>query len=217
MKTSNKIITAAAICLFLGIVTYTFMMRGAYQEALKNPVSSELRIGLKTTKNLNINYNATVTIKYGNKNEIVLDKNNKDSLKIDYQGDKANLSIGDIGNVTIYLRDLPMMSFSKKPNLRNEDFGEIIVDESFKSGEFMVSSITQSNIQFQKCNFDKLDIRSNDKCAVTINAGEIKSLNIDLPKKSYLWIEYANILSKNVVLGDSCEVKITGNQTNFLK
>jgi hypothetical protein len=217
MKTSNKIITAAAICLFLGIVTYTFMMRGAYQEALKNPFANELRIDLKTMKHLEISYNNDITIKYGNKNEIVIAKNEKDSLKFNYQGDRTNLTIGDIGSITIYLQDLPTMSFSKKPNWRNQDFGGIIVDESFKSGEFIVSSIKQSNIQFQKCNFDKIDIQSNDKCAVTINAGEIKSLNINLPKKSYLWIEYANILSKNVVLGDSCEVKITGNQTNFLK
>ena len=55
-----------------------------------------------------------LSFKHGNKYEIVINKTDKDSLVIDYQGDAANLKIGDINNVTIYYPKLPIMTITKK-------------------------------------------------------------------------------------------------------
>jgi hypothetical protein len=217
MKTSNKLLIGTGICIVLGIFSFAFMMRGAYQKALANPLANELRIDLKAMKYLNIDYNSYVTFKHGNKYEIVMNKNEKDSLRIDYQGDMLNLKVGDIGNVTVFTPQLPVMSFTKKGMSMNKDAGEIIVDSSFQSGDFVVTSLKNSNIEFKKCHFDKVDIQSKEKTEILINGGEVKLLNITLPKNSTLGIVYSNILSKNIVLGDSCNVNITGNQSAFLK
>jgi hypothetical protein len=217
MKTSNKLLVGTGICIVLGIFSFAFMMRGAYQKALANPLANELRIDLKAMKYLNIEYDSYVTFKYGNKYEVVLNKTDKDSLRIDYQGDMLNLRVGDIGNITVYTPQLPVMSFTKKGILMNKDAGEIVVDRSFQSGDFVVISLKNSNIEFKKCHFDKVDIQSKEKTEILINGGEVKLLNITLPKNSTLGIVYSNILSKNIVLGDSCNVNITGNQSAFWK
>jgi hypothetical protein len=217
MKTSNKLLIGTGVCIVLGIFSFAFMMRGAYQKALANPLANELRIDLKAMKYLNIDYASNITFKYGKKNEIVMNKTEKDSIHIDYQGDILNLKVGDVHNVTIYSPQLPIMSFAKKVDLHNKDFGSIDIDSSFQSGDFVITSLKNSNIEFKKCHLDKIDIKSSDKGAVMITESEIKSLYITLPKNSYLWLQYANILSKNIILGDSCEVKITGNQSVFLK
>jgi hypothetical protein len=81
----------------------------------------------------------------------------------------------------------------------------------------VVISLKNSNIEFKKCHFDKVDIQSKEKTEILINGGEVKLLNITLPKNSTLGIVYSNILSKNIVLGDSCNVNITGNQSAFWK
>jgi hypothetical protein len=217
MKTSNKLLIGTGICIVLGIFSFAFMMRGAYQKALANPLANELRIELKAMKYLNIDFNSYVTFKHGNKYEIVTDKNDRDSLKIDYQGDMLNLNIGDIGNITIYSPQIPIMSFTKNGNLKNKDAGEIVVDSSFQSGDFVVISLKNSNVELKKCHLDKVDIQSKNKTDILINGSEVKSLNLTLPKNSKLGIVYSNILSKNIVLGDSCNVSITGNQSSFLK
>ena len=217
MKTSNKLLIGTGICIVLGIFSFAFMMRGAYQKALANPLANVLRIDLKAMKYLNIDYNSYVTFKHGNKYEIVMNKNEKDSLLIDYQGDMLNLKVGDIGNVIVYAPQLPIMSFTKKIKIKNDDFGEIVVDSSFQSGDFVVTSFKNSNIEFKKCHFDKVDIQSKEKSEISINDGDIKLLNLSLPKKSTLNISYSNILSKNILMGDSCIVNIIGNQSVFLK
>ncbi len=217
MKTSNKLLIGTGICIVLGIFSFAFMMRGAYQKALANPLANELRIDLKAMKYLNIDYNSYVTFKHGNKYEIVMNKNEKDSLLIDYQGDMLNLKVGDIGNVIVYSPQLPIMSFTKKIKIKNDDFGEIVVDSSFQSGDFVVTSLKNSNIEFKKCHFDKVDIQSKEKSEISINDGDIKLLNLSLPKKSTLNISYSNILSKNILMGDSCIVNVIGNQSVFLK
>ena len=217
MKTSNKLIIGTGICIVLGIFSYAFVMRGAYKKALANPSANELRIDLKAIKDLNLRYAAYVTFKYGSKYEIVINKNGKDSLCIDYQGDTLNLKVGDISNVTIYSPQLPIMSFIKKNRLNYRDDTPIYIDNTFQSGNFVVTSLINSNIEFRKCRFDKVDIQSKEKAEISMEGSDIKLLNLVLPKNSTLNINYSNILDKNIVLGDSCNVSIIGNQSVFLK
>ena len=188
-------------------------MRGAYQKALANPLANELRIELKVMKHLNLEYDSNVNFKKGSKYEIVLNKTDKVSLRIDYQGDTLNLKIGDINNVTIYCPQLPVMAITKK----DEDGTFIYVDSTFQSGDFVVTSLKNSFIGFKKCRFDKVDIQSKEKAEISMEGSEIKLLNLRLPKHSTLNLNYSTILAKNMVLGDSCNVNIIGNQLNFLK
>ena len=72
MKTSNKLLVGTVICIILGIFSYAFVMRGAYQKALANPLANELRIDLKAMKYLNLSYGSYVTFKRGDKYEATL-------------------------------------------------------------------------------------------------------------------------------------------------
>lgn len=213
MKTSNKLLIVTGICIILGIFSYAFVMRGAYQKALANPLANELRIELKVMKYLNLDYDSNVNFKKGSKFEIVLNKTDKDSLRIGYQGDTLNLKIGDINNVTIYCAQLPVMAITKK----DEDGTFIYVDRTFQSGDFVVTSLKNSFIGFKKCRFVKVDIKSENKANISMEGSEIKLLNIVLPKHSTLNLNYSTILTKNIVLGDSCSVNIIGNQSSLLK
>ena len=217
MKTSNKLLIGTGICIVLGIFSYAFVMRGAYQKALANPLSNELRIDLKAVKYLNLSYISYVTFKYGSKYQIVMNKNDRDSLRIDYQGDTLNLKVGGISNVTIYSPKLPIMTFTKGSNLPNQDVGNIIIDSAFQTGDFVVKSLKNTNVEFRKCRFDKVDIQSKEKAEISMEESEINFLNLTLPKNSTLNLNYSNILTKNIILGDSCSVSIVGNQSNFLK
>ena len=217
MKTSNKLLIGTGICIVLGIFSYAFVMRGAYQKALANPLANELRIDFKVMKYLNLSYASYVTFKYGSKYEIVMNKNDRDSLRIDYQGDTLNVKVGDISNVTIYSPKLPIMSFIKKDKLNYRDDTPIYVDSAFQTGNFVVISLKNTNVEFRKCRFDKVDIQSKEKAKISMEESEIKFLNLMLPKNSTLNINYSNILTKNIVLGDSCNVTVTGNQSFFLK
>jgi hypothetical protein len=217
MKTSNKLLIGTGICIVLGIFSFAFMMLGAYRKALANPLANELRIDLKAMKYLNIEYDSYVAFKHGNKYEVVINKTDKDSLRIDYQGDMLNLKVGDIGNITVYTPQLPIMSFTKKGISMNKDAGEIVVDSSFQSGDFVIMSMKNSNVEFRKCRFDKVDIQSKEQAEISMGGTEIKLLNLTLPKHSTVNLNYSNILSKNMVLGDSCSVIIIGNQSPFLK
>ena len=217
MKTSNKLLIGTGICIVLGIFSYAFVMRGAYQKALANPLANELRIDFKVMKYLNLSYASYVTFKYGSKYEIVMNKNDRDSLLIDYQGDTLNVKVGDISNVTIYSPKLPIMSFIKKDKLNYRDDTPIYVDSAFQTGNFVVISLKNTNVEFRKCRFDKVDIQSKEKAEISMEESEIKFLNLILPKNSTLNINYSNILTKNIVLGDSCNVTVTGNQSFFLK
>lgn len=217
MKTSNKLIIGTGICIILGIFSYAFVMRGAYQKALANPLANELRIDFKAMKYLNLNYVSYVTFKHGNKYEIVMNKSDKDSLQIDYQGDIINLKVGDIHNVTIYCPQIPIVSFTKKYKLNYRDDTPIYIDGTFQSGDFVATSLINSNIEFRKCRFDKVDIQSKEKAEISMEESEIKFLNLILPKNSRLNINYSNILAKNIILGDSCSISIIGNQSIFLK
>ena len=217
MKTSNKLIIGTGICIILGIFSYAFVMRGAYQKALANPLANELRIDFKAMKYLNLNYVSYVTFKHGNKYEIVMNKSDKDSLQIDYQGDIINLKVGDIHNVTIYCPQIPIMSFTKKDKLNYRDDTPIYIDGTFQSGDFVATSLINTNVEFIKCRFDKVDIQSKEKAEISMEESEIKLLNLILPKNSRLNINYSKILAKNIILGDSCSVSIIGNQPFFLK
>ena len=213
MKTSNKLLVGTGICIVLGIFSFAFMMRGAYQKALANPFVNELKIDLKAVKYLNLTYDSYVTFKRGDKYEIVLNKTDKDSLRIDYQGDILNLKVGDINNVTIYCPQLPIMTIAKK----DEDGTLVYVDSTFQSGDCVITSLKNSFLEFKKCRFDKVDIQSKNKAEISMENSEVKLLNLSLPKHSTLNLNYSTILSKNIVLGDSCNFTILGSQSSFLK
>lgn len=213
MKTSNKLLIDTGICIVLMIFSYAFVMRGAYQKAVANPLVNELRINLKAMKYLNLTYDSYVIFKHGNKYEIVMNKTDKDSLVIDYQEDTANFKIGDINNVTIYCPKLPIMTITKK----DKDNTYIYVDSTFQSGDFVVTSLKNSFIELKKCHFDKVDIQSKNEAEISMKGSGIKLLNLSLPKHSTLNFSYSNILAKNIVLGDSCNINIIGNQSLFLK
>jgi hypothetical protein len=229
MKTSNKIITAAAICIFLGIVTYTFMMRGAYQEAIKNPVSSEVKIGLKTVKYLNITYDDNIIFQKGNKFEITVNRVYKDSLTTDYQNDTLNLDISKLGEVTIHLPDFPVINFARKEIIRykdnvaideaREDYRTIFVPKNFQSGNFIATFLNDAILNFDGCRFDKIDVKSQENVVFRLIKSDIQQLNLNLGKSSLLDINYSSIKAKNLVLSDSCEVKIRGKEARgtFLK
>jgi len=217
MKTSDKLLMSTGICIVLGILFYAFVLRGAYQKALANPSAHELRIDLKAMKHLNLSFTSYLTLKQGKRYEIVINKADKDSIRFDYQGDTANFKIGDIGNVTIYLPQLPMMTFTKKDRKNSRDDTPIYIDSTFQSGDFVVTSLKNSNIEFRKCHFDKVDVQSKERAEISVEGSEIKLLNLSLPKNSTLNIIYSNILAKNIILGDSCEVTIIGNQSFLLK
>jgi hypothetical protein len=213
MKTSNKLLVGTGIGIVLGIFSYAFVMRGAHQKALANPLANELRIDLKSMKYLNLTYDSYLIFKHGSKYEIVMNKSDKDSLRIDYQGDMLNLKVGDINNVVIYCPELPIMTITKK----DKDDTLISIDSTFQSGDFVVTSLKNSFLEFKKCRFDKVDIQSKNKAEIYMEESEIKLLNLTLPKHSKLELKYSNILAKNVILGDSCELNINGNRSNFLK
>ena len=213
MKTSNKLLFGTAICIVLGIFSYAFMMRGAYQKALANPLVNELKIDLKAVKYLNLTYDSQVTFKRGDKYEIVLNKTDKDSLRIDYQGDILDLKVGDINNVTIYCPQLPIMTIAKK----DKDNTFIYIDKTFQSGDCVITSLKNSFVEFQKCRFDKVDIQSKNKAEISMENSEVKLLNLSLPKHSELNLNYSTILTKNIVLGDSSSMVVIGNQLGTLK
>ena len=105
------------------------------------------------------------------------------------------------------------MAITKK----DEDGTFIYVDRTFQSGDFVVTSLKNSFIGFNKCRFVKVDIKSENKATISMEGSEIKLLNIVLPKHSTLNLNYSTILTKNIVLGDSCSVNIIGNQSSLLK
>jgi hypothetical protein len=229
MKTSNKLLIGSGICLILGIITHTFILRGAYLDALKNPVSDEVNIGLKTVKYLNLQYGDDVTFKKGNKFEVIVNRNYKDSLITIYKNDSLNLDITKLGEVTIFLPDFPQMNFIEKRAVMQkegvkvygepEDYKGIYVDSTFQSGNFMATFQKNTILNFYKCRFDKIDVKGQENVLLKIEKSDIKQLNLNLVKFSSLAINYSTIQAKNVVLGDSCNVSILGKEakTMFLK
>ena len=109
------------------------------------------------------------------------------------------------------------MSFTKKDKLNYRDDTPIYIDGTFQSGDFVATSLINTNVEFIKCRFDKVDIQSKEKAEISMEESEIKLSNLILPKNSRLNINYSKILAKNIILGDSCSISIVGNQSNFLK
>lgn len=229
MKTSNKLLISSGICLILGIITHTFMMRGAYQEALKNPLASEVKIGLKTVKFLTLEYNGDITFKKGNKFEIIVERDFKDSIKTVYKNESLNLDISKLGKVTIFLPDFPEMNFIEKRIIREkreievygepENYRNIMVDSTFQSGNFVATFFGNTNLFFTKCQLDKIDVKGKENVSLTLEASIIKQFNVDLVKSSTLSVNYSTIQSKNIVLGDYCSVNVVGKKARamFLK
>jgi hypothetical protein len=229
MKTSNKLLIGSGICILLGIITHTFILRGAYLDALKNPVSDEVNIGLKTVKYLNLEYNNDVTFKKGNKFEIIVSRDYKDSLTTVYKNDSLNLDITKLGEVTILLPNFPQINFIEKRAVMQKggvqvygepkDYKGIYVDSTFQSGNFVATFQKNTILNFYKSRFDKIDVKGHENVLLKIEKSDIKQLNLDLVKFSSLAINYSTIQAKNVVLGDSCNVSIVGKEarTMFLK
>ena len=230
MKTSNKLLIALGIGLMLSVVSYAYILRGAYQKALKNPISAEIKVPLKTVQYLNLTYNRDVTFKYGSKFEIVIDRNLADSLILNYKNNTLNLDVTKIGDVTIFSPNLPITQFldvSEQDDKNKEvmTYGDvetyrtISIDSSFTSGSFVATFQKNGNLNFTKCQLDKIDVKGKENLAVNIERSSVKQLNLDLVKFSSLAINHSQIQSKNVVLGDSCNLSLSGKETRttFLK
>lgn len=226
MKTSNKLLIALGIGLILSIVSYAFILRGAYQKALKNPISAEIKVPLKTVQYLNLTYNRDITFKYGSKFEIVIDRNLADSLILNYKNDTLNLDVTKTGGVTIFTPNLPITQFfdvseqdDKNKGADYDDYRTVYVDSSFTSGNFVATFQKNGILNLKKCQFDKIDVKGKENLLVNIDKSQVKQLNLDLVKFSSLTINHSQIQSKNVVLGDSCNLSLLGKETRttFLK
>lgn len=226
MKTSNKLLIALGIGLMLSVVSYAYILRGAYQKALKNPISAEIKVPLKTVQYLNLTYNRDVTFKYGSKFEIVIDRNLADSLILNYKNNTLNLDVTKIGDVTIFSPNLPITQFidkseqdDKNKETDYDNYRTVYVDSSFTSGSFVATFQKNGNLNFTKCQLDKIDVKGKENLAVNIERSSVKQLNLDLVKFSSLAINHSQIQSKNVVLGDSCNLSLSGKETRttFLK
>ena len=230
MKTSNKLLVGTGICIVLGIFSYAFVMRGAYQKALANPLSREVRVGLKAVKYLNINQLSDIHFKYGNKFEVEVLRQYKDSLSIDYQGDTLNLNVENVGEITIYSPNLPILTITN-PEKKSTAEKEVIVygekekhsrfdfDGTLNSGQIQATFLSHALVDLYKCKVDNVDIITKKGGTVSIDKSEIKNLKLNLANFSSLSIEYSKIQSKNIVLGDSSNINVRGKETQsiFLK
>lgn len=226
MKTSNKLLIALGIGLILSVVSYAYILRGAYQKALRNPISAEIKVPLKSVQYLNLTYNRDVTFKYGSKFEIVIDRSLADSLMMNYKNNTLNLDVTKIGDVTIFSPNLPIIQFIDKSEQgdKNKDadydnYRTINVDSSFTSGSFVATFQKNGILNLTKCQLDKIDVKGKENLAVNIERSSVKQLNLDLVKFSSLAINHSLIQSKNIVLGDNCNLSLSGKETRtiFLK
>jgi hypothetical protein len=230
MKTSNKLLIGTGICIILGIFSYAFVLRGAYQKALAKPsdiLSEYIEIPLKPAKYLNLDFDGALEFKYGEKYAITVRRGYKDSLVIGYQGDTLNLNARKVGIITITSPEIPILnsySSSKEKSQNNgeedeENYDFNISVVSFQSGSFVAKFQKSCKVDFHQCNLEKIDVKNQEFSEINLDATKVKQLNINLPKLSTLNISYSNIQSKNIVLGDSCSVNISGKQSqiDFLK
>lgn len=226
MKISNKLLIVLGIGLILSIVSYAYVLRGAYQKAVKNPISAEIKVPLKSVQYLNLSYNNDITFKYGSKFEIQIDRRLADSLSLNYKNDTLNLDVTKIGSITIFSPNLPITQFIDKSkqeeNNKEADFDNyktVHIDSSFVSGNFIATFQKNGNLRFYKCRLDKIDVKGKENLLVNIEKSSVTQLNFDLVKFSSLVINHSQIQSKNVVLGDDCSLSLLGKETNttFLK
>lgn len=217
MKTSNKLLIGTGICIILGIFSYAFILRGAYQKALANPLSRTVKVDFKGTKYLNIEYASDITFEYSKKYEIEINRNEKDSLRLDYQGDTLNLDATKMYGITIFCPELPILKLNSKGDMRDIRDNEysLIIGKSFQSGNFEATFLKNVSAKFENCNLEKVDIKSQGETMISVDKSDIKQLNLNLPKNSLLYLSYSNIQSKNIILGDSCLVNISGKQSQL--
>jgi hypothetical protein len=232
MKTSNKLLVGTGICIVLGIFSFAFMMRGAYQKALAAPIlSEEVSIDLKPIKFLNIDFEGSLNFVHGDKYEIKIQRDYKDSLSLNYQGDTLILDATKIGKITFISPQIPVLKSYSTDNddvqterEYNDDDDEIynieISVDSVLTGSFIANIQEVCSVNLFKCNLDKVEIKNQEYYSrFTFDQSKIKQLNMKLPLYATLHFDYSQIQSKNVILGDSCEVFITGKQSHssFLK
>jgi hypothetical protein len=230
MKTSNKLLIGTGVCIVLGIFSFAFMMRGAYQKALANPIlSEEVSIALKPIKYLNIDFVGSLNFVHGDKYSIEIKRYYKDSLILNYQGDTLILDASKLGYITFTSPRIPILKSYSSENSDVNDNRDYTLEEGINTIEISIDSVQVgsfiANIQkdcsvnFSKCNLDKVEIKNQEYSRFTFNQSKIKQLNLKLPMYSELHFEYSQIQSKNVILGDSCEVFVKGKQSHssFLK
>ena len=191
-------------------------MRGAYLDALANPMSDEVNIGFKAVKYLNLTCNDFVNFRKGAKYEIRINRMFKDSLEIQYQGDTLNLDTKQL-RVTIIVPELPVLVINQK-QLRDEDT-QVRIDSTFQSGNFTVTFIKRGVMDLYNCKFDKVNIKGMSSADILMEEVSIKQCTIDLKNNSTLNILYSDIQSRNIFLGDSSTFNLVGKQTQsmFLK
>jgi hypothetical protein len=231
MKTSNKLLIGTGICIILGIFSYAFVMRGAYQKALANPLSRTVKVDFKGMKYLNISQHWDIHFKYGSKFEVEILREYKDSLNLIYKGDTLMLKAKNTtGDLTIYLPNLPILTFnnfeendtSEKEVIvygEDENYPNVYFDSTLNSGQIQATFLNHALVHLYKCKVNNVDISTKKGGAVSIEKSEIKNLKLNLANFSSLSMGYSNIQSKNIVLGDSCSVNISGKQSqiDFLK
>ncbi len=218
MKTSNKLIIGSGITILLGIFAHTFIMRGAYLDALKHPLEQEGKISLKAVKKLNLLYTHEVVFEKGDKYEIIVNRIDKDSLTIQYYGETLNLDLTKAGSIKIICPKLPTLVLDYKKPLNDGDY-PVNIDSTFQYGNLKATFLKRGILNLHKCMLDSIDIKSKVNPEITFEGITVKNCNIDLPAHSVLNIYYSYIQSKNVVLGDSSTFNLVGKHTHatFIK
>ena len=207
MKTSNKILIATAIIIVVGLFLQSYILRNAYQKALLNPKSQFVKFDLKEPKSLNIKHHWNVKFKKADKFYIEIFKEYKDSLKYNYVGDSLNLDGRNAGEMIINTANLPKLTFDSEKG--SELY--VYINEFFNSSLLDVQFIKACHFTIIGSQFERAKIKSNESLQLILENCDIKNLNLNLPKRSEITLNYSKIGSKNFNLGDSCSVKVTGN------
>lgn len=213
MKTSNKILVITAIIIAFGLFLQSYILRNAYQKALKNPQSRFVKVDLKLPKYLNINHHWNVNFKQSTKFQIQILNGYKDSLRYNYFGDSLNLDARNAGEMTVFTPKLPKLSF----NCDKGNDLQVFIDNSFKSDSLDAKIINSCNFIIGGSKFENINLVSYKKIKLILEDCEIKSLNLNLPKHSEIELNYSKIGSKNFVLGDSCSVKTSGKDSGVIQ
>jgi hypothetical protein len=209
MTTSNKLLLWAGAAIVLNILAYTVIMRNAYQKAIANPVSDQVKIDLKVMKYLKLNHYADVNLQYGPKYQVVLNRTYKDSLSVNYQGDTLSLNLLKAGEATIFMPIIPKIrvGFSKHKDL------EIRLGDSFTAGNLDIFFEQSSEFILEKSHLDDVSIRSPKGIHLKLEKTDIKNLTMQTGRKSLVELNYANVQTNNIVLGDSSQI-LSGQYVN---
>lgn len=127
-------------------------------------------------------------------------------------GDSLNLDGRNAGEMTIFLPKLPKLTFDS--NKGSELY--VYLEYSFKAGLLDAKFLKACHFTITGSQLENLKINSNESLQLILENCDIKNLDLNLPKRSEITMNYSNIGSQNFILGDSCSVKVTGKYTNAI-